>query len=287
MMVSCAVGTIIIYKEFFMTHQQAIRKLQTDMQLRGFSVHTTISYYLLTKKFLSQCKQANVKALDESDFRAYLVHLHEQGTLQTATINQYNSAVRFFYEITLGKDINYKRVPHAKVHKSRPAVLSPDELTAFFDEITNPKHFAFFLNLYGSGLRISELVSAKTTDIDGNRILIHVRRGKGDKERFAPLTDAGYAALRHYWKRYRPENPHKYVFPDYTRTRHMSPRSFESLYEKENRRSRVTEINFTAHTPAQFCYSFFAEWYRSDDPQGDAWSFCIVLHGRISPSEFS
>ncbi len=216
-----------------MTHQQAIRKLYTDMQLRGFSEHTIESYYLPTKRFLRQCKKTNVKVLDESDFRAFLKQLHQQGNLKAATINQYNSAVRFFYEVTLEKNINYKRVPHAKKFKNRPTVFSPDELLVFFDQINNPKHFAFYLNLYGSGLRISEMVSLKTQDIDKKRMLIHVRRGKGDKERFALLTEAGYQALRQYWKLYRPGNTHKYVFPDYTRTRHMSTRAFESLMKKK------------------------------------------------------
>ncbi len=160
-----------------MTHQQAIRKLHTDMQLRGFSEHTIESYYLPTKRFLHQCKKTNVKALDESDFRAFLKQLHQQGNLQTVTINLYNTAIRFFYEVTLEKNINYKRVPHSKTHKARPTVLFPDELMSLFDEINSPKHFAFFLNLYGSGLRINEMISLKTTDIDRKRMLIHVRRG--------------------------------------------------------------------------------------------------------------
>jgi site-specific recombinase XerC len=62
----------------------------------------------------------------------------------------------------------------------------------FFDEINNPKHFAFFLNLYGSGLRISEMVSLKTKDINKKRMLVHVRNGKVGKERYTPLATAGH-----------------------------------------------------------------------------------------------
>lgn len=247
MMVSCAFGTKTYYKEYFMTHQQAIRKLHTDMQLRGFSEHTNESYYLPTKRFLRQCKKTNVKALDESDFRAFLKQLHQQGNLQAATINQYNSAIRFFYEVTLEKNINYKRVPHAKKFKNRPAVLSPDELLAFFDQINNPKHFAFFLNLYGSGLRISEMVSLKTQDIDKKRMLIHVRRGKGGKERFTPLAEAGYQALRQYWKLYRPGNAHNYIFPDYTKTRTLSVDAFDLAFRKVSKEADLNKP-VSAHT---------------------------------------
>jgi integrase len=119
-----------------------------------------------------------------------------------------------------------------KEPKTRPEILTVEELEAFFKEVTGPKQFAFFLNLYGSGLRISEMLALKTNDIDGKRMLIRVRSGKGRKERFAPLTKAGYEALRHYWKLYRPANANNYVFPDYTRTRTQSPDSFETMFKK-------------------------------------------------------
>jgi len=173
--------------------------------------------------------------------------LHQAGDVKTSTINNYNSILRFFYEVTLEKNLNYRRIPHSKVHKTRPEVLSPDELLVYFDEINNPKHFAFFLNLYGSGLRISEMASLKTHHIMKNKMLLHVRNGKGGKERFAPLTDAGYDAFQLYWRRYRPQNTLKYVFPDYTRTRHMSTRAFESLMKKKTEEAGLRK-SISAHT---------------------------------------
>ena len=217
------------------------------MQLRGFSENTVESYYLQSVKFLKQCCKTDVNSLNENDFRSYLLHLHKQGTLKSSTINQYNSAIRFFYEVTLEKDINYKRVPHSKQHKTRPEVLSVPELISFFDEINNPKHFAFYLNLYGSGLRLSEMLSLQTHDIDGKRMLLHVRNGKGGKERFAPLTDAGYTAFRHYWKMYRPVNANNYVFPDCTRTCTLSTRAFESMFKKVSKDAGLCKTA-TPHT---------------------------------------
>lgn len=217
------------------------------MQLRGFSENTVESYSLPTIRFLNQCCKTDVISLDENDFRAYLLHLHNQGTLKPASINQYNSAIRFFYEVTLEKDINYKRIPHSKKHKTRPEVLSVPELISFFDNINNPKHFAFYLNLYGSGLRISEMVSLQTGDIDGKRMLLHVRNGKGGKERFTLLTEAGYKALQYYWKIYRPVNVQNYVFPDYTRTRTLSTDAFESMFKKVSKDAGLCK-SATPHT---------------------------------------
>ena len=236
-----------------MTHQQALKKLLSDMQLRGFSENTVKSYYNQSVRFLKQCCKTDVNSLDEKDFRSYLLHLHNQGTLKPSTINLYNCAIRFFYEVTLEKDINYKRVPHSKQHKTRPEVLSVPELISFFDKINNPKHFAFYLNLYGSGLRISEMLSLQTGDIDGKRMLLHVRNGKGGKERFTPLTEAGYKALRYYWKTYSPVNAQNYVFPNYTRTRTLSTDAFESMFKKLSKDAGLCK-DATPHT-LRHCFS--------------------------------
>lgn len=230
-----------------MTQSQTRRKLLQDMKLRGFSEDTISSYSIQCNCFLNFSKAKDTSRLTEKEFRAYLVYLTGRGDLAPSTINLYNCAVRFLYEVTLEKDINYKRVPHMKEPKTRPEILTVEELEAFFKEVTGPKQFAFFLNLYGSGLRISEMLALKTNDIDGKRMLIRVRSGKGRKERFAPLTKAGYEALRHYWKLYRPANANNYVFPDYTRTRTQSPDSFETMFKKIAKDAGICK-NATPHT---------------------------------------
>ena len=193
------------------------------MQLRGFSDGTISCYSIQCNCFLEFCKVRNTAKLTEKEFRTYLLPRTSRGNLAPSTINQYNSAIRFLYEVTLEKDINHKRVPHAKEPVRRPEVLTPQELEAFFKEVARPKQFAFFLNLYGSGLRISEMAALRVSDIDARRMLLHVRCGKGRKERFAPLTQSGLEAFRYYWKMYRPTNANDYIFPDSSKTRTQNP----------------------------------------------------------------
>jgi len=232
-MVSASLGCTYHSEETLkMTQSQTRRKLLQDMTLRGFSEDTISCYSTQCNRFLDFSKVKDTSKLTEKEFRAYLVHLTDGRDLAPSSINLYNSAVRFLYEVTLEKDINYKRVPHVKEPVTRPEVLTPDELEAFFREVTRPKQFAFFLNLYGSGLRISEMLALRVNDIDARRMLLHVRCGKGRKERFAPLTKAGLEAFRYYWKMYRPANANGYIFPDYTKTRTQSPDSFESMFRK-------------------------------------------------------
>jgi len=163
-----------------LTQKQTLTKLMIDMRIRNFSDCTIKSYLLVGKNFLDFTKIKNTFNLCEKQFREYLIYLLS-GNLKPSTINQYNCAIRFMYEVSLEKDINYKRVPHMKKYKTKPEILSVDELASLFANLTNPKHFAFFLNMYGSGLRISEMLALKTSDIDGKRMLLRVNCGKGLK----------------------------------------------------------------------------------------------------------
>lgn len=230
-----------------MTLFQAKAKLVDDMKLRNFSGNTIKTYYLKCVQFLVFSKVKDTSRLTEREFRSYLLHLTQRDDLKESSINIYNSAIRFFYEVTLEKDINYKRVPHMKEPTTRPEILTVEELTSFFAEVSKPKRFAFYLNLYGSGLRISEMLALRTSDIDGKRMLIRVRSGKGRKERYAPLTKAGYEALRHYWKLYRPANANGYVFPDTTRTRQLSRGTFEAPLKTIAKEAGICK-DFTPHT---------------------------------------
>jgi site-specific recombinase XerD len=216
------------------------------MRLRDFSDNTIESYLITAKKFLKFTKIQNTFELSEKQFREYLLALVSKN-LSTSTINNYNCAIRFLYEVTLENDINYKRVPHMKKHKTRPEILSVDELASLFANLTNPKHFAFFLNIYGSGLRVSEMLALTTNDIDGKRKLIRVRCGKNRKERYAPLTVAGYEALRYYWKVYRPVNNNNSLFPDYTKTRTQTSSNYENILKKLTQKAEICKKP-TPHT---------------------------------------
>jgi len=205
------------------------------------------TYLLTASRFLEYCRTADVATLDESPFRDYLLELHASGSLSPVTINHHNSIIRFLYEVTLEKNINYKHIPRFKKHKGRPTAFSVGELLHFFSLINNPMHFAFFLTLYGSGLRISELASLRTDDIDSKRMLIHIREGKGNKERYTPLTEAGLMALRHYWKTYRPVNPGGYLFPHRDRTRCAGRYTFDKMFKNILFKAQIS-MGATPHT---------------------------------------
>jgi site-specific recombinase XerD len=125
-------------------------------------------------------------------------------------MNQHAAALRFLYSVTLDRKISVEQIPYARPGKKLPVVPSPAELGRFFDAVLNLKHRTVLLTLYAAGLRLSEALSLCIDDIDGQRDLIRVRAGKGNKDRYTILSPTLREALRDYWRAYRPKT---WLFP--------------------------------------------------------------------------
>jgi site-specific recombinase XerD len=107
--------------------------------------------------------------------------------------------------VTLGRDERFEKLPCARVPKRLPTVLSTEELRRLFDVASRDvKHKALLMTLYGSGLRVSEVAALQPRDIDSKRMLIHVRLGKGAKDRMTKLSPRLLGVLREYWRAVRP-----------------------------------------------------------------------------------
>ncbi|MGX8711430.1 MAG: phage integrase N-terminal SAM-like domain-containing protein [bacterium] len=105
-----------------MTHEQAIAKLEADIRLRGMSKHTLAEYRDRTRSFLRHINKP-IEALSEADFRIYLEYLDRRTSLAPATINNYNSTLRFFFEVTLEQTLCYRRLPRKKDPSKVPNAL--------------------------------------------------------------------------------------------------------------------------------------------------------------------
>jgi len=195
-----------------LTNQQALQRLQADIVLRGLSKSTLRVYTSQVERFLEHCRKP-VGELSEVDVRNYLGRMVVEKRHKPKTINLYAAAIRFFFAVTLNRTMNYLQIPRMKVPKELPVILTRDEIAGLIAQITNLKHKALLLTVYGSGLRISELASLKTTDVDSVSMRVLVRNGKGQKDRYTILSEASLLALRDYWRRYRPQSPDGYIFP--------------------------------------------------------------------------
>ena len=167
-----------------MTNKEILEKMKEDMKLRNFS-HYIYDSYLWKTKDMMRYFWKKIENLKTEELRKFLLkYLKEERKLSDISVNYYNSIIRFVYEVTLDKVLNKKQLPMRKEKKTVYKVLTKEELSTFFNVIENYKFKTIFMLIYGSGLRIGEVVNLRVEDIDSKNMRIFVRKGKGNKERY-------------------------------------------------------------------------------------------------------
>jgi site-specific recombinase XerD len=186
-------------------------KMVEDLKLRGYADGTVCVYVRCARQFVAHYMKP-ATALGEPEVRKFLLHLKEERELAATTRRGYRAAVDFLYTTTLGRPEVVAGIPWAKSGPRKlPDILSLAEMTQLLDAVGRLKHRAIVMTAYGAGLRISEACSLQVGDIDSDRSLIHVRKGKGGKERYVMLPTRLLTTLREYWRLERPPGP--YLFP--------------------------------------------------------------------------
>ena len=153
-----------------MTNKQLLNKMKNDMKMRNFSHYTYESYLGKTKDIMRYFGEKKLEEVATEELRIFLLkYLKDERKLGDRSINYYNSVIRFIYEVTLDKVINKKQLPMRKQKKTVYRVLTKEELSAFFNVCHNYKYKTIFMLVYGSGLRIGEVVNLRVEDIDSKK----------------------------------------------------------------------------------------------------------------------
>ncbi|MGL4437706.1 MAG: tyrosine-type recombinase/integrase [Bosea sp. (in: a-proteobacteria)] len=179
-----------------------------DMTLRNLSPATQRSYLHAVTKFSRHFGGAPDR-LGLEDVRSFQVHLVSQG-ISWPALNQTVWALRFFYGVTRDRAEIPERIVEARTPRKLPAILGADEAVRFLEAVPSLKTRVALTTAYAAGLRASEAVSLKVTDIDSARMVLQVRHGKGAKDRTVMLSVALLAILRSYWRLARPGD---WLFP--------------------------------------------------------------------------
>jgi len=162
------------------------RRMIEDMTIRNLSPATQRSYIHAVSKF-SQHFHRSPDRLGLEDVRAYQVHLASKG-VAWASLNQVVCALRFFYGVTLGQDAIPERIAYAREPRKLAVVLSADEVVRFLEAVSSLKARVALTTAYAAGLRVSEVAALKVSDIDSQRMVMRIERGKGGKERYVMLS---------------------------------------------------------------------------------------------------
>jgi site-specific recombinase XerD len=209
------------------------------MRLRNLSPHTIDAYVHAVAQFARHYARSP-EHLDAGQARAYLLHLVQDQHASWSRYNQARCALQFLYRFILKQDERFEKLPCAHVPKRLPTVLCADELRRLFDVVAHhPKHKALLLTLYGAGLRISEALGLRPADIDAQRMFIHVRGGKGNKDRLVKLSPQLLTVLRDYWRQSRPAGG--WLFPqDRKPDRVMDSATAERIVARAAKRAGIT-----------------------------------------------
>lgn len=218
-----------------MDKKEALKKLEIEIKLKGFSPLTAKNYQFFVSKFLDSSNKKS-EELNEDDAKSYLAGLFD--TKSKSTISLAASSINFFFKI-LGKSIQKIDLP--KKDKSLPQVLSKDEVRKILDSSETQKSRLMLSLLYSSGLRVSELVNLKKNDLDLAQKMGWVRRGKGAKDRLFTISEGLCSQLKEYMGKH-PDNIHLF-----SGDKPLTTRNIQKIIQKITKNAGIQK-RVTPHT---------------------------------------
>jgi integrase/recombinase XerD len=184
------------------------QRMIEDMTMRNFAPRTQEGYIRAVRAFAGFLGRSPSEASFE-DVRRFQLHLVSSG-IGVPTVNHALTALRFLFTVTLCKPAVVAQLPFIKEPRKLPVVLSPEEVARLLSAAPGLKYKAALSVAYGAGLRASEIISLKVSDIDSARMVIRVEQGKGRKDRYVMLSPHLLVLLRVWWKLARPQG---WLFP--------------------------------------------------------------------------
>jgi site-specific recombinase XerD len=211
--------------------------VELQMRLRGFSPRTHESYiYALVA--LAKFYWRPLDTLTCAQVQAFLDELISVRKLAWSTVNVYFSAYRFLYEQVLKWPKQRFSIPRRGRSQKRPGILSRDETMRLIEAPPNLKHRALLSMVYGSGLRVSEVVIVEPKHVDRGRLMLKVT-GKGHKERYTLLAEHTLERLEQHWHA---NQPQRYFFFGRDKARPMAAGTAQSIYYQALERSGVRKV---------------------------------------------
>lgn len=185
------------------------QKMSDDLHLAGMSERTHAGYLRAVRKLADYC-QTSPDKITEAQLRKFFLHMKNDLHYAYGTLRVAFSGVKFFYTRTCRR--SWKTLATMKLQnvKTLPEVITREQVRRIIDATTTQRMEAYFWTVYSLGLRMQESLNLQVGDIDGDRRLVHVHRGKGAEDRYVPLPTSTLHLLRQYWATHRHQ---RFLFP--------------------------------------------------------------------------
>jgi len=207
-----------------------------DLRLRNKSPRTIETYVLRVVQFARHFGRSP-EVLGPEELRTYQQHLLAR-QVSWSMFNQSVCALRFLYNITLSRPHLIVHLPFAKRPRKLPVVLSPEEVAQLVAAALAGRDRTLLEVGYGCGLRLKELLGLQVADIDSARMVLHIRHGKGQKERLVPLSPRLLTVLRDYWRECRPAT---WLFPGVKATRPLTGGAVQRMCRRTAKRAGLSK----------------------------------------------
>ena len=221
----------------------ALAEFIQTLNLKSYSSSTIRTYRNEFMQLLQYLKNRPVKDLVVEDLQKYFTLCIERGLTEN-TLHSRINAIKFYFEQVLKREKFFYEIPRPKKPLLLPKVLGEGELRRLFAAVRNLKHKAILFTAYSAGLRVSEVVNLKISDIDSDRMQILVRRGKGKKDRYVMLSPLVLDVLRSYFKQCKP-TPTEYLFEGQVPGTPYSIKSAQKVFQLAKKNAGIIkEIGF-------------------------------------------
>ena len=228
-------------RELTKDYKRCPKNYLQKLELKKYSNSTIKTYVAAFEKFINHYKAIDINCLDENHIRDYLSLLIKKG-LSNSAINQAVNAIKFYYEMVLDMPNRFYDIERPIKEHKLPKVISKEEVLAIIDNTNNIKHKCIVSLLYSGGLRRSELINLKLTNIDSKRMLILVEDAKGNKDRYTLLSHRVLEDLRSYYMKWRPK---EYLFEGPGEMKY-SAKSIANIIKNAAAKARIRK-NVTPH----------------------------------------
>jgi len=210
-------------------------QLIQQMQLKGYSPVTIKTYVSIIARIAS-FYNTPADQLSVDQIRDYVLAGITEKRLSKPWMNAVISAVKLLFCDVLKREWNRLDLPRPVKDKKVPVILSKEEVQRIINSKTNLKHKAILMLIYSGGLRLGEVSTLKITDIDSDRMLIHLRKAKGDKERYTILSPIALDLLRSYYRKYRPK---EWLFEGSLPCNAISKRTVQNVFHQARIKSNI------------------------------------------------
>lgn len=205
----------------------ALERFVQQLQLKAYSKSTIITYRNEFIQLLKLLKDKPVDTLTTDDLRRYMGYILVKQRISENTAHSRLNALKFYFEQVLGREKFFWEIPRPKKAKKLPKVISEEKILEGLLAIPNLKHKTLLLLAYSAGLRVSEAVSLRVTDINSDRMQININEAKGKKDRVVTLSRSLLTFLRDYYLAYKPTG---WLFEGPTPGEHYSTRSAQQVF---------------------------------------------------------